>query len=208
MTIGLLGPREPASPGSTPIEADVHELKGIVEALHAALGAPRPAFRAESDEERHPHLHPGRAGRIIDDHGRAYGSVGEVAPQVAAAWGIGGRAVIATIHLGQLFALVPDDLRAGALPVTQPLDRALAVLVDDSTPVGELLRITRSTGGSQLISVRLFDEYRADQIGPGKVSYALALRFQPQAAGDERSVDKAMKRIQGALRHHLAAEIR
>ena len=117
-------PRGPAtSPGSDPRDADVADIKGIVEALHAALGAPRPAFRAESDEERHPHLHPGRGGRIIDDNGRAYGSVGEVAPQVAAAWGIAGRPVIATIHLGQLFALVPDDLRAGGAsrdPATRP----------------------------------------------------------------------------------------
>jgi len=74
--------------------------------------------------------------------------------------------------------------------------------------VGELLRILRSTGAPLLTSARLFDEYRGPQAGEGKVSYAFALRFQPEAAGDERGVERAMKRIRGALQHHLGAQIR
>jgi phenylalanyl-tRNA synthetase beta chain len=208
VTIGLLGPRAPRNPGSTVRDADVAELKGIVEALHEGLGAPRPAFRAETAEERHPHLHAGRAGRIVDAAGRAYGSIGEVDPRVAEGWGLVGRPVMATMHLGQLLALVPHSLRVGPPPAAQPLDRDLAVVVDDATPLGDVVRITRTTGAPLLRSVQLFDVYRGEQIGEGKVSYALALRFQPEAPGEERAVDKAMKRIQGALQHHLGAEIR
>jgi phenylalanyl-tRNA synthetase beta chain len=206
--IGLLGPRTPRSPGSTPADADVAELKGIVEALHTALGAPPPAFRAETVEERHPHLHPGRAGRIVDANGRAYGSIGEVHPRVAERWGLHGRPVLAAIHLGQLFTLIGEEVRGAAVPAAQPLDRDLAVVVDETTPVGDVVRITRSTGAPLLANVQLFDEYRGPQVGDGKVSYALALRFQPEETGGERAVEKAMKRITGALRHHLAAEIR
>ncbi|HET8571130.1 MAG TPA: phenylalanine--tRNA ligase subunit beta [Candidatus Limnocylindria bacterium] len=208
VAIGLLGSRTPPSPGSTPADADVAELKGIVEALHTALGAPGPAFRAETAEERHPHLHPGRAGRIIDANGRAYGSIGEVDPRIAEHWDLHGRPVLAAIHLGPLFALIGDEMRVKAVPPAQPLDRDLAVVVDESTAVGDVVRITRSTGAPLLADVRLFDEYRGPQVGEGKVSYALALRFQPEDAGDERGVEKAMKRITGALRHHLGAEIR
>jgi phenylalanyl-tRNA synthetase beta chain len=94
------------------------------------------------------------------------------------------------------------------VPAAQPLDRDLAVVVDQTTPVGDVVRITRSTGAPLLANVQLFDEYRGPQVGDGKVSYALALRFQPEETGGERAVEKAMKRITGALRHHLAAEIR
>src|SRR6185503_10758908 len=62
--IALLGPRLRRSPGVEPRDADVDEIKGMIEALHAALGAPPPAFRPESADERHPHLHPGRAARM------------------------------------------------------------------------------------------------------------------------------------------------
>ena len=81
--IALLGPRAPRSPGEAPRDADVAEIKALVEAMHAALGAPAPAFRAETGDERHPHLHPGRAARIVDATGHAYGNLGEVA---SSAW--------------------------------------------------------------------------------------------------------------------------
>jgi phenylalanyl-tRNA synthetase beta chain len=208
LTIGLLGTRAPRSPGDIPADADVAELKGIIEAVHAALGAPLPAFRGESDEERHPHLHPVRGGRVLDGNGRSYGSVGEVDPRVVETWGLVGRPVVAALDLGRLLTMVPDELRAAQTPAAQPLDRDLAIIVDESTPVGDVVRITRSTGAPLLVGVQLFDEYRGEQIGPQRVSYALSLRFQPETPGDERSVEKAMKRITGALRHHLGAEIR
>ncbi len=66
----------------------------------------------------------------------------------------------------------------------------------------------RSSAGPLLTEARLFDEYRGPQVGDGRVSYAIALRFQPMAAGDEQAVERALDRIRGALQHHLGAEIR
>jgi phenylalanyl-tRNA synthetase beta chain len=206
--IALLGPAAGRSPGAAPRDADVADLKGIVTALHAAIGAPEPAFRAETAEELHRHLHPGRAARMYDPSGHAYGNLGEVDPSVAAAWDLPGRPVTAVINLTQLLSLATPDVRARPVPAAQPLDRDLAVVVDAGTPVGEVLRIMRDVAGPTLVGSRLFDEYRGPQVGDGKVSYAIALRFQPEAAGDERGVDRAMKRIGGALQHHLGAQIR
>jgi phenylalanyl-tRNA synthetase beta chain len=206
--IALLGPHAPRSPGEVPPDADVVEIKGLVEAAHLALGAPAPAFRAETAEHRHPHLHPGRAARIEDATGHAYGNLGEVDPGVAAAWGLAGRPVMALLNLPQLLVLVPALTRAAPVPAAQPLDRDLAVVVDSATPVGEVLRVLRSNAGPLLVGSRLFDEYRSPQVGEGRVSYAIALRFQPPTADDKGAVERALDRIRGALRHHLGAEIR
>jgi phenylalanyl-tRNA synthetase beta chain len=206
--IALLGPGLPRSPGEQPRAADVRDVKGLVTAIHAALGTPAPGFHAESAEQRHPYLHPGRAARIVDATGHAYGNLGEVDPAIAAGWDLPGRPVIAVINLPQLFALVPDQVRATPVPAAQPLDRDIAVLVDGSTPVGELLRVLHANAGPLLTEADLFDEYRGPQVGEGKVSYAIALRFQPEAEGGDRAVERAMKRIQGALQHHLGAQIR
>jgi phenylalanyl-tRNA synthetase beta chain len=208
VAIALLGPRAPRSPGAEVRQADVADLKGIVEALHGALGAPLPAFRAEPSEQRHRYLHPGRAARVADATGHAYGNLGEVDPGVAAAWDLPGRPQLAVINLPQLAALVPAEKRAAPVSAAQPLDRDLAVVVDLTTPVGEVLRIVRSSAGPLLSESRLFDEYRGAQVGDSKVSYAIALRFQPEAAGEERDVERALNRIRGALQHHLGAEIR
>jgi phenylalanyl-tRNA synthetase beta chain len=206
--VALLGPRLPRAIGETPREADIGDLKGILETLHVALGAPTPAYRPESADERHPHLHPGRAGRLVDASGHAYGSLGEVDPRVAEAWGLPGRPVIAVVNLPRLFGLIAGPARVASIPAAQPVDRDLAVVLDEATPVGELLRIIRMSAGPMLADLRLFDVYRGAQVGAGKVSYAVALRFQPELAGDERSVEKAMNKVIGSVRHHLGAETR
>jgi phenylalanyl-tRNA synthetase beta chain len=176
--------------------------------LHAALGAPLPAYRAESADDRHAHLHPGRAARLIDATARDYGSLGEVHPRVVAAWGLPGRPVIASINLGALLSLIPSELLARPVPAAQPMDRDLAVSVDESTPLGELLRVLRMSAGPLLVEARPFDVYRGPQVGEGRVSYAIALRFQPEKAGDEKAVERAMNKLRGALQHHLGAQIR
>lgn len=206
--VGVLGPRLSASAGRPVMDADVGELKALVDGLHLALGAPRPVYRAETAEELHPHLHPGRAARIVDAAGRAYGSLGEVHPSVSAAWGIPGRPLVAAMSLGQLFELARDDVTLRPVPAAQPLDRDLAVVVDEGTPQGDLLRIVRASAGPLLVDARIFDAYRGEQVGPGRVSYALALRFQPETAGDERGVERALNRVRGSLQHHLGARIR
>ena len=206
--IALAGSGVPAAPGEAPLIADVAALKGVVDALHDGLGAPRPAYVAESEGERHAHRHPGRTALITDAAGRPYGSLGEVHPRVVEAWGLVGRPVDAAIDLGRLLALSPEVVRAGPVPAAQPIDRDVAVVVGEETPVGEVLRIARTSAGNRLDDLRLFDVYRGEQIGPGRVSYAIAFRFQPLEAGDESEVDRALNRVRGSLKHHLGAEIR
>jgi phenylalanyl-tRNA synthetase beta chain len=208
--LGLLGHATTRQPGEPARPWDVADLKGVVDALHAAMGVTAPTYRAETPEERHPHLHPGRAARITDAGGKSYGSIGEVHPAVAAAWDLPGRPIVAALHLepGGMFAVPVLGDRATPVPAAQPVDRDLAVVVDAATPVGEVLRLARQNGGPLLVSVSWFDTYRGAQIGEGRVSYGLGLRFQPESAGDEKSVARAMDKIGGALRHHLGAEIR
>ena len=206
--IALAGSPVAAPPGDEPVIADVATLKGIVDALHDGIGAPRPVYGAEPENERHPHRHPGRTALILDGSGRAYGSLGEVHPRVVEAWGLVGRPVDAGIDLGRLLGLAADVVRASPIPSAQPVDRDMAVVVTDETPVGEVLRIARTAAGPRLVDVRLFDVYRGGQIESGRVSYALALRFQPLEAGDENDVDRALNRVRGSLQHHLGAEIR
>jgi phenylalanyl-tRNA synthetase beta chain len=206
--IALLGARTAKGPDGDEAPADVATLKGLVEALHRALGARMPEFRPETAEEVHPHLHPGRAARIVDAGGRGYGSLGEVHPRVAAAWGLPGRPVMAAVNLGQLLELVPADVVVTPIPAAQPIDRDLAISVQESTPLGEILRVLRSSAGPDLVEARVFDIYRGAQVGEGRISYAIALRFQPESAGDEKGVERAMNRLRGGLQHHLGAQIR
>lgn len=205
--LALSGTGAPALRREALRAADVATLKGVVDALHDALGAPRPAYRAEHAPDRHPHRHPGRTGLVCDASGRPYGSLGELHPRVIERWDLAGRPVDASIDVGRLLALVPERRASRTPPAAQPVDRDLAVVLDAATPIGELIRVARMSAGPLLEGLHLFDEYRGDQVPEGRVSYAIAMRFQPEEAG-ERAVDKAMNKVRGSLRHHLGAEIR
>jgi phenylalanyl-tRNA synthetase beta chain len=180
----------------------------VIDALHDALGAPRPAYRAEDPASHHPHRHPGRTALILDAAGRPYGSVGEVHPRVVEEWGLSGGPVDASVDIDRLLELVPGETRSRPISSAQPVDRDLAVVVDEGTPLGEVLRVARMSAGPLLDELRPFDVYRGEQIGPGRVSYAIAFRFQPPDAGQEGTVDKALNKVRGSLQHHLGAEIR
>ena len=208
--IVLNGPGTPRGVHAAERDADVDDLKGILDALHRSLGAASSRYVQESagGPDLHPHLHPGRAARLVDRAGIAYGSIGELHPDVVAAWDLAGRPVVAALALDRLLDLAPPSLRAAPLPSAQPVDRDLAIVVANDLPVGELLEVVRSAAGKALVELRLFDVYRGEQIGPGRVSYALALRFQPSGVGDDRSVTRALAKVRGAVQHRLGAEIR
>jgi phenylalanyl-tRNA synthetase beta chain len=206
--IALSGRAVPPGPGRDEAPADVGTLKGIVDALHEALGVPPPAYRAEDADHRHAHRHPGRTAVILDASGRPYGSLGELHPRAVEAWGLSGRPVDAAIDVGRLIGLLPEAVRSRPVPAAQPVDRDLAVVVDAATPVGEVIRVARMSAGPLVEELRLFDVYRGPQLGEGRVSYALAFRFQPADTGDERAIEKALNKVRGSLQHHLGAEIR
>ncbi|MDQ3881071.1 MAG: phenylalanine--tRNA ligase subunit beta, partial [Chloroflexota bacterium] len=205
--IALLGPRVARGVDMVARDADVGDLKGIVEALHRAFGV-APVTYAQEEADRHPHLHGGRAARLLDGDGVAYGSLGEVDPAVASAWDLPGRPVVAAVSLGRLLARLPERQRVAAVPPAQPVDRDLAVVVADGMPVGDVAAQIRSAAGPLLTELRLFDVYRGEQVGPERVSYAFALRFQPSAAGDAAAVERALGKIRGALRHRLGGDVR
>ncbi|MGI8658242.1 MAG: phenylalanine--tRNA ligase subunit beta, partial [Candidatus Limnocylindria bacterium] len=205
----LSGDATRSVPGQPARSVDVGDMKGMIDAIHDSIGAPRPTYRSESEtESRHPHRHPGRSGLVCDSAGRSYGSLGEVHPRIARAWGLPDRVVDASISLDQLLDLVPAERRTRAVPPAQPVDRDLAVVADESVPVGDVLRVARTSAGPLLTEIRLFDVYRGEQVGAGRVSYAIALRFQPDVPGETASVEKALNKVRGSLRHHLGAEIR
>ncbi|RMF79450.1 MAG: phenylalanine--tRNA ligase subunit beta, partial [Nitrospirae bacterium] len=87
------GPRTPVAWQGPPEEADLFHLKGDLDALLAALGVE--AAWAPAAE---PFLHPGRAAALTAG-GRRLGWAGELHPEVAAAFDLEGRILVAELSL-------------------------------------------------------------------------------------------------------------
>lgn len=54
----------------------------------------------------------------------------------------------------------------------------IALVVDDGVAAADVVDAVRTGGGELLEDVRLFDVYAGEQVGEGKKSLALALRFR------------------------------
>ena len=87
--------------------------------------------------------------------------------------------------------------------------RDLAVVVDEGVTQAEVLETIQRAGRPLLASVRMFDEYRGEQIAAGKRSLAYALSYAaPDRTLTDKQADKAHNRVIRALQHRLGADLR
>jgi len=195
-----------ADSGKTSSEPmDFFDMKGMIEALVAALHLPEVTYQPASA----PHLHPGKAAELVV-RGQAVGTFGEMHPKVAEAYELGQRTVLAAeLDLEAIKVAVPTRHRATAVPRFPSALRDVAVIVEEAIPADRIEKEIRAAGGDLLGGVRLFDVYRGESIAPGHKSLAYALTYQADDRTlTDKEVDRAHKKIEDRLRHMLKAQIR
>ncbi len=128
--------------------------------------------------EEIPGWHPTRAARILGASGEALGAVGEIDPDVVAAYGLSGRVGFMTVSLDDLGEQPRVPKRAKDVSRYPASDLDLAFLVSEEVAAGDVEATIRTAGGDLLESVILFDVYRGAQAGAGRRSLAFRLRFR------------------------------
>jgi phenylalanyl-tRNA synthetase beta chain len=167
----LLSGPGPESWGGKPATPDFYAAKALLEAVLSLAGVELSLVR-----ENFPWLHPGRAAIVMANDTRI-GLIGELHPQVTAAWDLGLTSAW-TINLDILAPLVPEVVHFTAFSSLPPLREDLAIVVSASVTAAEVIQTIRRAAGPQLESIELFDVYSGDQIGEGNVSLALHLEYR------------------------------
>ncbi len=192
----------------TPYEPDrlvtVHDLVAVVEAVAQELRLADWKLVAASP----PGYHPVRAARVVVD-GAEIGSVGEVDVEVLEALQLVGPVVACELDADALLA--SSRVAISARPVSRyPASTIdLAFVVPDDVPVGAVLDTLRETGNELLESVRVFDVFRSDALGPGRVSLAFALKFlAPDRTLTDVEVGELRRRCIDAVISEFGAELR
>jgi phenylalanyl-tRNA synthetase beta chain len=126
--------------------------------------------------------HPGRCAELSVD-GTAVGHAGELHPKVVEALGLPKRTCAVEIDLDAV--PLSDRRPAPQVSAYPPVLMDIALVVDESVPARQLVEAVRAGGGELLESARVFDVYAGEQVGAGKKSVALALRF--------RATDRTLK---------------
>ena len=176
--------------------ADFYAVKGVLEALTAALRVEG----VELTSDPQPFLHPGRAATItVRGTDEPIGWLGELHPLVAQSWELPGASCV-EVNLDRLIAAAPMETRYEDLIGYPPLRQDLAVVMPGDVQAANVLAAAREAAGELLRDVRVFDVYTGEQVGEGRRSLALALSFRAsdRTLADE-DVAPVRERIVAAL---------
>jgi phenylalanyl-tRNA synthetase beta chain len=144
------------------VQGDFIEVKGIVETLLDHLHIEAPVTRAE-----HPLLHPGKTAGIPG------GWFGEVNPQV-----VTGAWAAFELDVPNLVQQVPERVQFKDVISFPAISEDLAFTVDRYVPAGDLISAMHEAAGPELREAHIFDVYEGPQVGDGRKSVAVAVRYQ------------------------------
>ncbi len=173
---------------------DFFDLKGIVETLLQRLGfsSDRTQYRAQPDTG----VFGPRCAEVLVD-GESLGLIGEVHPQVRAAFGIP-SARVGAAELRLLPLLKPAWELQPMQPISSypPVVEDLAFEVNEAITAQDVQQAIRQGGDERLVTVQLFDIYRGEPLAIGHKSIAYRLTYQSvQRSLNEKEVAHLRQRI-------------
>jgi len=204
---------------------DFYTLKGAVEAALGTLrltGEYAPLGEAAA---AHPYLHPGKAavvsagagegrrggrGPAAAAPGATLGVLGQLRPDVAAAFGLEGLEVfVAVLDLGRLDTAAVRSAGFEDLGTYPPAEQDLAVVVGRDVAAADVVAVALRAGGKLTRSVRVFDVYEGDQIPGDKRSLALRVLMRaPDRTLGEKDIAGVRAKVLKALEREFAATLR
>ena len=124
-----------------------------------------------------------------------------------AAFGAAGTAVAFEVDLAPLIGGSRRELDFVPLSTYPAATMDLAFVLDETVPAAAVVTTVRAAGAELVEDARVFDEFRADALGAGKRSLAIAIRFR---APDRTLKDKELAKVRQAcidavVRAHGAA---
>lgn len=155
----------------------VRVLRGAIEAAAAAMGGREAAVELRPAPPRSPAFDAAAHAEVLLN-GRAIGSLGLIAPGVQKQFDLDAPAAMAEIEIEPLLTLFPPRAIPEALPQFPAIERDLSLIVDEPVRWAQVRSLVESAALARLEAVDFVGTYRGKQIGEGKKSVTLRLRFR------------------------------
>jgi len=115
----------------------------------------------------------------------------------------------AGLDLDALIAMYPPRTSVEPLPAFPAIERDLSLILDEATPWAEVDGLIRGSALEHFESLDYVGSYRGKQVGSGKKSVTLRMRFRhPSNTLRHEDVDPQMSRVIERATKDLGAEIR
>ncbi|MHC4415727.1 MAG: phenylalanine--tRNA ligase subunit beta [Planctomycetota bacterium] len=187
------------------IDEGLRSMRGVVERLVEVLLGSNVVPQIVPDESS-AWLAPGAVVKLDD---RAIGRLGVIAPHIRRLCQLDEPIAAAELDLPDLYDRYPPETEAHALPSFPAVERDVSAIVDEQTRWVQLRGIIDALDLDHLEAVEFVSTFRGRQIGPGRKSVTMRLRFR---AADRtlvhESVNTQVEAVMTALRSELKAHIR
>ena len=189
----VTGARSPLhwTDGGHPQDSDLWDLKGLFERT-VSLAIPEASVQVDG---------AGWIARLPDGRevGRAGPQSADAPPWAAPLYGL-------EVEVDP----VPRPVRPfRPLPVTPAVIRDLALVLPAAVAIGTVAGVVRDTGGGLLESIDMIDEYRGEQVPPGRRGATLRLVFRKRDRTlRDTEVDAVIQRIVTQLGQSLDVTLR
>ena len=192
LCIGAYGPK-----------VDFYLVRDIVMAMLARFGV-----ESEIVVGAEVYHHPGRAAKLMVGDA-CIARIGELHPATAAAFEVSKRTMLAEVDLKMLGELRAKMGHVRSLPKYPAVTRDIALVMDEATTIGSVLKVIRKAGGALLEKAEMFDIFRGAQVGEGKKSVAFSLSFRnPDRTLSDDDVNPVLKKILAACETNCGAMLR
>lgn len=207
LAILLTGKRSEVHWTGKPAEVDFYDLKGIFEGLVQYLGIEGIRYVAAGPEG----FHPGRCAQAEverDGARKIIGTLGQLHPALQQQKDLADTYVL-EVEMDALSELAGERFTYDPLPRYPAITRDMALVVDRSVAVGDLLDKAKETAGSLLESIQVFDIYTGERLGSDKKSVAISLVYRTsERTLTDDEVSELHGRVVAELESTFAAVLR
>jgi len=157
-------------------KVDFYDIKGIVEALCAALNVQDVQFVPCSATDV-PYFKMGHAAEVYAAD-ECLGAIGEVAPAVLSRFELKQTALCFDLHFDRLIRHAVKERQVKPISRFPATTRDMALILDDAIAAQRVLEFIASQQEALIEHVEILDMYRGSPIPAGKKSMALRLTYR------------------------------
>ncbi len=189
---------------------DFYTLKGVVESVLSALRLEGVFAPLGDAADAFPFLHPGKAAVVAVAGLGGVGVLGQVRPDVAAAYGIDDLGLYtASLNMDRLAGVALSTVAFADLGAYPPASQDLAVVVPRTVTAAGVAETACRAGGKVTQDVHVFDVYEGDQVPPDKRSLALRVTMRSaERTLSEKDIAGVRAKILQALAREYEATLR
>lgn len=183
-------------------------LRSAFDALVRALAGPEHTLSVKEMDPIMPAMDGGSFASVSLD-GQHLGYFGVMSPKSVAHWGLDQTVAVVELGIPELTALYPPLTRAHTLPAYPAIERDLSLVLSESTSWSEIETLVANLQLDLLEACEFVGAYRGKQVGTGKKSLTLRLRFRDATRTlRHEEVDPQVERVVNEAHSRLQAELR